>query len=169
MSTRLHSDNLRQNTCIVSFYREEVLQTTVSQLRRERETPQSVINQERLSKTHSKLMIQNSLSILTVLDGQASVRCTQFLLIQGFWSCFVPQIVDIVWKIQLVLHLCGSCVVFSCVCACLCMCSSMYIVHGRRKTVARQRLFSLNLFSFTNCFFYRQSSAWRESQKSIQH
>ena len=30
---------------------------------------------------------------------QASVRCTQFLLIQGFWSCFVPQIVDIVWKI----------------------------------------------------------------------
>lgn len=37
-------------------------------------------------------MIQNSLSIPTVLDVWASVRCTQFLLIQGFWSCFTPQI-----------------------------------------------------------------------------
>lgn len=40
---------------------------------------------------HSKMMIQNCLRILSVLDVSASLRCTQFLLIQGFWSCFVLQ------------------------------------------------------------------------------
>lgn len=68
---------------------------------------------------HSKLMIQNSLSILTVLDVLTSVRCTQFPLIQGFWSCFVPQscgqcMEDIISVTPLWL----PCLVL-CVCACM--------------------------------------------------
>lgn len=98
---------------------------------------------------HSKMMIQNCLGILSVLDVSASVRCTQFLLIQGFWSCFVPQscghcMEDIIG----VTPLCTPCFVCMCVCVCLCMCSSIYIVHDRGKTVALES----QLFCFTGCF-----------------
>lgn len=85
---------------------------------------------------HSKLMIQNSLSILTVLDAEASVRCTQFLLIQGFWSCFIPQSCGQLYGRYIISVALVSC--FLCMSAHVC--SSIYTVHNRGKTAAHRSL-----------------------------